>query len=601
MTASKRLLKQHLLVSLLERSIQFLGPGYGIFVLQGETILGSAGDVQCDITGLPEQTLFQSLRHDGVEVAQLLLIPPVPTCADDSCTRLHLPKFIEFLAYSIEELLRGEAVRRSLASETLQKYREIALLHRASVNLNNSLRPRDVARALLNECQQGAMPAEGGMLFLRDGTSAELIPYDYYGSAYELELEKVVDTILFLDIIRGGKGEIINDLTHDSRWHNEIEAVKAMLLVPLVSSNKCVGALVLATSQTPRFDASHLQYISTIVSVVGIALGNALNFESVQVLMKALLQALATAIDARDPFTSGHSQRVARLAVALSKVVHDDNTLFPDVVFSEDNLHEVFYAGLLHDVGKIGIREQVLTKSSRLPARVMDVIQTRMAMWGEITGKEWRKYFEHLSRINSCDMVSRDDAAIIGKLGKFELRINGTILPLLSDDEITSLLIPRGNLTVDERREIERHPVESFRILQHIPFPENMRSLLRIISQHHERLDGSGYPSGDKGDDILLQTRIISIVDIYDAITMERHYKPALPRDKALDVLTKEADAGRIDARLVELLKNSINAIEEDAQRMATHEDFQEYLQRSQNREHSDDEAARPVSSLPSN
>ncbi len=581
MTAPKRLIKQQLLVSFLKRSIQFLGPGYRVFVLQDENVIGSAGEIGCDPLCLSSNTIVHALKHEGYDVGQLVIVPPASLFHENPSEFDRLLKFVEFLAYSVEELLRGEAVRRSLATETLQKYREIALLYRASVNLNNSLRPRDVGRALLRECQQGAIPAEAGMLFLRDKTSRTLVPFDFYGLAYELELEKVHETALFLDIIRGGKGEIINDLANDTRWNDEIEAVKALLIVPLVSSNTCVGALVLGAGQDTQFDASHLQYISMIVSVVGIALGNALNFESVQVLMKALLQALATAIDARDPFTAGHSQRVARLAVALSKVVHDDMSLFPDVVFLEDNLHEIFYAGLLHDVGKIGVREQVLTKSSRLPSHVMDVIKTRMALWGEVTQQAWRDDFDELLRINSCDIVSREDGVLVRKLAGLELSINGTTLPLLSEEEMTSMLIPRGNLTPEERREIERHPVESFRILQHIPFPENMQSLLKIISQHHERLDGSGYPAGDKGDDILLQTSIISIVDIYDAMTNERHYKPALTSDKALDVLSREAEAGRIDSRLVELFTNSIDVIEADAQRMATHEDFQEYLQRS--------------------
>ncbi|NMC50629.1 MAG: HD domain-containing protein, partial [Desulfovibrio sp.] len=167
-------------------------------------------------------------------------------------------------------------------------------------------------------------------------------------------------------------------------------------------------------------------------------------------------------------------------------------------------------------------------------------------------------------------------------------------LPMLTDEEIQVLLIPRGNLTAEERREIERHPAESYRILQHIPFPENMRRLLTIISQHHERQDGSGYPSGLRGEEILLQSRIIAIVDIYDAITMERHYKPALPRDQALSVLAQEAAAGRIDADLVRLFSEKIETIEEDAMRMAMRTDVGEYLNGPLSPEQSTADGARP-------
>lgn len=141
-----------------------------------------------------------------------------------------------------------------------------------------------------------------------------------------------------------------------------------------------------------------------------------------------------------------------------------------------------------------------------------------------------------------------------------------------------ALMVTRGNLLPEERREIERHPTESYRILQHIPFPRNMQNLLDAIYQHHERLDGSGYPSGLKGDEISLITRILMIVDIYDAVTMERHYKPALPRAKALLVLEDEAEQGKLDRHLVNLMAQNIDQIEEDSQNMDMHQDFDAIL-----------------------
>jgi HD-GYP domain-containing protein (c-di-GMP phosphodiesterase class II) len=101
-----------------------------------------------------------------------------------------------------------------------------------------------------------------------------------------------------------------------------------------------------------------------------------------------------------------------------------------------------------------------------------------------------------------------------------------------------------------------------------------MRDVLTIICQHHERLDGSGYPNGLKSDEISLMAKLLMIVDIYDAITMERHYKPALTREKALLVLADEAAQGKLDSRLVRLMTENNDAIEEDSQRMALHQDF---------------------------
>jgi len=166
----------------------------------------------------------------------------------------------------------------------------------------------------------------------------------------------------------------------------------------------------------------------------------------------------------------------------------------------------------------------------------------------------------------------------VARIAALRLDVAGGSMPVLAPDEAACLRIARGNLTPEERKEIERHPEESRRILQHIPFPENMARLLAIISQHHERLDGSGYPDALCGEAILLQSRIIAIVDIYDAITMARHYKPALSRQRALAILGDEAARGRIDGELVALLAANIEAVERDSARLETGFDLGELL-----------------------
>jgi HD-GYP domain-containing protein (c-di-GMP phosphodiesterase class II) len=519
---------------------------------------------------------LEPLRLDGTLIGHLILTPP-PGMAPVSFPPPDLPHAARFIADCLEAIIDGEALRRSLAAETLTKYREISLLHRATLGLNGSLRPRDVAQALLDECRHGELPAEVGMVFLRAPGETAFIQACSYGDSAGCHLERVAGSALFQDISASLKGEIINDLGEDSRWGHEAP-LSSLLLSPLVAANRCVGMLALGGSEPMLFDASHLQYIGTLATVAGIATGNALHFESIQTLINSLMQALATAIDARDPFTAGHSQRVARLGVALARTVHCDETYFPDVTFTPHDLEELLYAGLLHDVGKIGIREEVLTKATRLSAGTMEVIGQRLTLLGLTTGEEYAADFTALGRINAADVVTAEDAALVARIGTLEIRTGQLVLPILSPAEIACLLIARGNLTPAERLEIERHPAESHRILQHIPFPENMQRLLPIISQHHERLDGSGYPGRLLAPDILLQSRIIAIVDIYDAITMARHYKPALPREKALGVLWQEARAGRIDDRLVQLLDDNIDAVERDCARLEQRLDLGDFL-----------------------
>uniref|UniRef100_I2Q758 HD-GYP domain-containing protein n=1 Tax=Desulfovibrio sp. U5L TaxID=596152 RepID=I2Q758_9BACT len=568
MVPLRRLLKKKNLAPLLGRAETLLGPGWTVAVLES----APEGDAS------PSRHL-EPLRLDGSLIGYLSATAP-PEATPGTFSEARLPELARFIAGSIEALIEGESLRRSLAGEALGKYREISLLHRATLGLNGSLRPRDVAQALLGEYRHGELPAEVGMVFLRPPDRDDFTPMCSFGDVAGCRLADIARSTLFWDIARTQKGEIVNDLSVDRRWRGEA-GLTSLLLSPLFASNRCVGMLALGGVSSVRFEASHLQYVGTLATVAGIAMGNALHFESFQTLINSLMQALATAIDARDPFTAGHSQRVARLGVALAKVVHRDTEFFQDVAYTPSDLEELLYAGLLHDVGKIGIREEVLTKATRLPAGTMAVIGQRLAL-AALADNRYAKVglddFAELERINAVDAISREDAAFVTAIGASRVRIAGTPFPLLTEEELNCLLIPRGNLTPEERREIERHPAESHRILRHIPFPENMGRLLDIISQHHERLDGSGYPAGLKDADILLQSRIIAIVDIYDAITMARHYKPALPRQKALGILWKEAEAGRIDVRLVTLLDRHIGVIEEDCERLRGRLDLSDYL-----------------------
>lgn len=564
MVPLRRLLKKRALSPLLARAQDLLGPGWLVAVLDAAEPSPSP---QCRL---------EPLRLDGCLIGHLAITPPAGASPAD-LTAARLPELGRFVADCLESLIDGEALRRALAGETLAKYREISLLHRATLGLNGSLRPRDVAQALLDECRRGELPAEVGMVFLRAPGETDFTPACSFGDSTGCALDQVSRSALFRAICASQKGEIINDLDADSRWNHEAP-LSSLLLSPLVAANRCVGMLVLGGAAPMLFEANHLQYIGTLATVAGIATGNALHFESIQALINSLMQALATAIDARDPFTAGHSQRVARLGVALARTVHLDRTFFPEVAFTPHDLEELLYAGLLHDVGKIGIREEVLTKATRLSAGVMEVIAQRITLLELTTGENHSRDFIELCRINGADVVTPEDAGLVARVGAMELRIGDAALPILSADEIACLLIARGNLTPAERREIERHPEESHRILQHIPFPENMQRLLPIISQHHERLDGSGYPGRLLDPDILLQSRIIAIVDIYDAITMARHYKPALPREKALGVLWQEARAGRIDERLVRLLDDNIDAVERDCARLERRLDLSDFL-----------------------
>jgi HD-GYP domain-containing protein (c-di-GMP phosphodiesterase class II) len=274
---------------------------------------------------------------------------------------------------------------------------------------------------------------------------------------------------------------------------------------------------------------------------------------------------MATTIDSRDHCTAGHSHRVARYARKLLQIAALDPSATHGIKIKEPELHEIYYAGLLHDVGKIGVREEVLTKSARLPSAHIELIGLRLTLWGRINDFPWEDDLSRLERINRAYELANDDIEFIKRLSGELLEIGGKTTTILSRDEAERLLTPWGNLTRKEWEEIKRHPTESQRILANIPFSNFFPKLPTMILQHHERLDGSGYPHGVKGDEILLQSRVLAIVDVYDSLRRDRHYKKAQPKSMALKILREEAALNKLDPLLVEIFCENVDLIEEPA------------------------------------
>ena len=131
-------------------------------------------------------------------------------------------------------------------------------------------------------------------------------------------------------------------------------------------------------------------------------------------------------------------------------------------------------------------------------------------------------------------------------------------MPFLAQDELHFLQIPRGSLDEHERVEIQSHVEQTYRFLTQIPWTEDLRNLANYAYAHHERLNGMGYPRNLKAEEIPVQTRMISIADIFDALTAaDRPYKRALPTDKALEIIEHEARTGSIDKELVGVMIDS--------------------------------------------
>jgi hypothetical protein len=260
---------------------------------------------------------------------------------------------------------------------------------------------------------------------------------------------------------------------------------------------------------------------------------------------------------------------------------------YNNVRFSREQLRELRYAGLLHDFGKVGVREQVLVKQKKLYPWDLDIIRHRFAFLLQRSDLQFEReradyllshgtaqYEEFVGRLEQIRRTQRHelnrflDAIVhaneptVLPEGSFDelkeinersyLDFDGVERPLLRDEELRFLMIRKGNLDDRERREIESHVTHTYRFLEQIPWTHELRHIPAIAYGHHEKLNGTGYPRRVTAEHIPVQTRMMTISDIFDALTAtDRPYKRAVPAERALDILAVEAKEGMIDPHLL--------------------------------------------------
>jgi HD-GYP domain-containing protein (c-di-GMP phosphodiesterase class II) len=338
-------------------------------------------------------------------------------------------------------------------------------------------------------------------------------------------------------------------------------------------------------AQVIPFDRRAEEMALALASQAGVSLENAILYDEIRRLFESFVDASVTAIESRDPTTSGHSRRVATLAVALAEKV-DAVACGPlaPVRFSRDELRQLEYAGVLHDFGKVGVREQVLVKAKKLydwqlaavgmryryvrKALEAEALHAKLALaqaagaTPEQLAAVDQESARRLADVDECwrVVVAANEPTVLEgpalarllELGKLTYTDeDGQTQPYLTADELAALQVPRGSLTPDERLQIQSHVEHTIAFLRTIPWGRSLRRIPRIAGAHHELLDGSGYPQKMRGDAIPIEARMLTIADIFDALTAaDRPYKAAVPVGRALAILESEVRAGKCDPEL---------------------------------------------------
>lgn len=335
------------------------------------------------------------------------------------------------------------------------------------------------------------------------------------------------------------------------------------------------------------FGRQDIALIRSLAGQAAVAIENSRLVQEIERLFESFVRASVTAIEQRDPSTSGHSLRVAHYVVTLARAVEQNppRTL-EGVRFDRDALTQLRYAALLHDFGKVGVREAVLTKAKKLYPERLARIHERFAhaarahevrllrrlleallvrerapqptdlvaldeavreMRAELDGQ-----LAAILAANEPTVLDRETAALLTQVAQASFPgADGGALPLLLADELRALAVPRGSLDEEERLEIESHVIHSFQFLLTIPWPARLARVPEIAYGHHEKLNGRGYPNRLAAPQIPPEVRMMTVCDIYDALAAgDRPYKRAVSPSRALEILEEEAREGAVDPEI---------------------------------------------------
>lgn len=372
---------------------------------------------------------------------------------------------------------------------------------------------------------------------------------------------------------------------------------RELLVLPMTNhKGKVIGVLQFINQKDHQLDRLPSQGFSlerqellmSLASQSAVAIDNSQLIENIQSLFEGFVSASVKAIESRDPVTSGHSFRVAEFTTGLAiSLDRSDTGLYKQTEFNKQHLQEIRYASLLHDFGKVGVKENVLLKANKLEAGRYQYLDLKIEWQKQLLQrryyqqlitqksaeelKNWQSSAEFLAMKSKLEQLSYFQKVLMqaNRPSILEQEVAGELEHLLgfqmdesfpygksliSQDDFLSLSVTRGSLTEQERVEIQSHVVHTEAFLSEIPWTEELAAIPRIAGAHHEKLDGSGYPHGIKSQEIPVASKIMAIADIYDALTAsDRPYKKAMKSELALDILKEEAANGKLCDTMVEI------------------------------------------------
>jgi len=369
------------------------------------------------------------------------------------------------------------------------------------------------------------------------------------------------------DKITGYRTRSMLVLPLSTYWDDEPEVLGVIQLINPTDPD--TGEVV------PYIGVFHPPSIPALANVAANTLSNLIHIKEIRRIFQSFAAAMAKAVEERSRYSSNHTHKVAGLCEAF--VIYTSKK-YPEghkYHFDEFRREELIMAAMLHDIGKLVIPVAILDKTDRLGAK-LSIIRLRLEskkaqlevdmLKGHITAEEYKAKINHLQEVKtliestvSAPYLDDETVSRVGALAKLTYRNwDGGVVPLFDPGDIEALSVREGTLTPGERGIVQEHADVVFRILSNITFKKYYKNLPEWTRNHHELLDGTGYPRGLKGDSLDLEVCIITMMDIFEALTAsDRPYKKALPVGQAIEIIKDMAEQGKLHKELVTLFIDS--------------------------------------------
>lgn len=357
---------------------------------------------------------------------------------------------------------------------------------------------------------------------------------------------------------------------------------KSQLVIPLENNeNELIGVLQLINAMDKEgnvipFDKQYDIIIRSLGSMAAIELTNITYMEELKAQLYSFVEALTTVLDERSPYNASHTRNVAKYSQILADYISELHAKGQCEEFFDQNRKEkLLLAALLHDIGKIVVPLGIMDKATRLGddlAKVEERFELLESLYeidmlkGRITEEEYKAQIADLQsdlafihKVNAAGYLDNESYARVCRISlKKHIKENGKVTKYITDKEKNCLSIRQGTLTVEEREVMKNHVVVTEKILSKVRFNKNFAIVPKWAASHHEFLNGTGYPKQLTAKELDLETRILTVADIYDALTAIRPYKNAIPDNKSITMLKNMAEEGKVDGQIVEWLSEAL-------------------------------------------